>query len=67
MSAQRIQHDCAFAAATALLDIVRGVLLEQEHGDFHEEAYKVCKAMLEAFLREYEHEFKRLHPIPSRN
>ncbi|GEM_PF-3029025 len=62
---QRLRHDCAWACATALLDVVRDVLMDFEHKDFHEEAYRIVLAALEAYDLQCQREAARLRP--SRN
>lgn len=63
---QRLRHDCAWACATALLDMACRALLPKEHKDFHEEAYHIVLAALEAYDLQCDREATRLCR-PSRN
>jgi hypothetical protein len=65
MGSQRLRHDVAFAAATALLDMVCGALMDAERKDFHDEAYHIVLATLEAYDQQAQREATRLKP--SRN
>jgi hypothetical protein len=58
----RLQHDAAFAMATALLDIVRDCIREDEHNDAFACFYETCKAGIEAFCIQQDRLFERLHP-----
>jgi hypothetical protein len=62
---ERLIHDAARAGAQALLDMVAPALLPDERKDFREEAYIVCKAMIEAYQIQVNREAPRL--CPSRN
>jgi hypothetical protein len=61
-----LRHDCAWAGARALLEIVAPALRPEEHKDFFDEAYRACAAMIEAYEREMQREAARLCK-PSRN
>jgi hypothetical protein len=60
---QRLQHDSAFALATALLDIVQNCIRQEERRDAFEAFYETCLAGIEA------HDFRQqrmqmwLHPF----
>jgi len=58
-------HDAAWAGAQALLDMVAPALLPAERADFREEAYAICKAMIEAYQIQANRKAARLSP--SRN
>jgi hypothetical protein len=45
---QRLQHDTAFALATALLGIVRNYVREEERRDAFATFYEACRAGIEA-------------------
>jgi hypothetical protein len=62
----RLRHDAAYAAATALLDMVCRALLNSEHKLFHDEAYQIVLACLEAYDMQREREAIRLCR-PSKN
>jgi hypothetical protein len=62
---ERLIHDAARAGAQALLDMVAPALLPAERKDFKEEAFVICKAMIEAYLIQVNKEAARLQP--SRN
>lgn len=66
MASRHLKHDTAFACATALLDMVRPALLPAEQKDFHEEAYRIALAALEAYDQQVQREAARLRK-PSRN
>lgn len=64
----RLQHDCAWAAATALLDLVAPCLRPEEHRDAFDEFYTAVRAALESYEREVQQEGRRMFPLrPSRN
>jgi hypothetical protein len=48
MTNRRLQHDTAFALASALLDIVRNCIREEEWRDAFEAFYEACRAGIEA-------------------
>jgi hypothetical protein len=66
MGTNRLRHDAAYVCATALLDMACGALMAQEHKDFHDEAYHIVLAALEAYDIQREREAVRLCK-PSRN
>ncbi len=46
---QHLRHDCAWAAAQELLNVVAPALRPEEHRDFFDEALRVCQEMLTRF------------------
>jgi hypothetical protein len=67
MASQQLRHDAARAAATALLDVARNILLNSEHKLFHDECYKIVRAALESYDIMREREAARLCTTPSKN
>jgi hypothetical protein len=65
MGSARLRHDAAFAAAHALLDMACGMLMNSEKRAFHDEAYHIVLAALEAYSIQAEREEMRVKP--SRN
>jgi hypothetical protein len=62
MSNQRLQHDVAFASATALLDVV-GLALPPEHQkDIFDEFYSICKSGIDAYEMHRDGMQERLKP-----
>ena len=61
----RLQHDTAFALATALLEIVENCIRPDERKDAHEAFYHACKGALECYEIMKGREESRLKP--SRN
>jgi hypothetical protein len=49
MSNYQLRHDTAYAAATALTELVKDKFTPEEHEEFQRQAYEVCKAMIDAF------------------
>lgn len=66
MGTHQHRHDTAVAAATALLEMVGGALMEAEWRDFHEEAVRIVYAALVAYDEFAKPEAARLSE-PSRN
>ena len=62
---QRLQHDTAFALATALLEIIENCLRPEERQDAFDEFYEACKAAIECYERMNMRQETRLRP--SRN
>ena len=60
---QRMQHDTAFALATALLDIVCNCIREEELRDAFEAFYEACRAGIEAHDIRQQRMQTRLHPF----
>jgi hypothetical protein len=58
----RLQHDAAFAMATALLEIVENCIREDERRDAFAEFYRVVHAGIEAFCVQDERMRQRLKP-----
>jgi hypothetical protein len=63
MANQRLQHDTAFALATALLGIVQGCIREEERRDAFEAFYEVCRAGIEAHDIQRQRMQTRLNPF----
>jgi hypothetical protein len=61
-----LRHDCAWAGARSLVEIVVPCLREEERRDAFEEFYRVCAAMIEAYEQQMQREAARLCK-PSRN
>lgn len=60
---QRLQHDTAFALATALLEMVRNCIREEERRDAFAAFYEACRAGIEAHDLRRQRIEKRLHPF----
>jgi hypothetical protein len=60
---QRLQHDTAFALATALLEIVRNYVREEERRDAFAAFYEACRAGIEAHDLRRQRIEKRLRPF----
>ena len=60
---QRLQHDTAFALATALLEIVRNCIREEERRDAFAAFYEACRAGIETHDLRRQRIEKRLHPF----
>jgi hypothetical protein len=60
---QRLQHDTAFALATALLEIVRNYVRKEERRDAFATFYEACRAGIEAHDLRRQRIEKRLHPF----
>jgi hypothetical protein len=63
MTNQRLQHDTAFALATALLGIIQNCLRAEERRDAFNEFYQVCRAGIEAHDIQRQRMQTRLHPF----
>jgi hypothetical protein len=59
---QRLVHDCAFALARVLLDMVAHNYREEEHRDIFEAFYTACKAGIEAYSLQDDRMQHRLKP-----
>jgi len=65
---QRLQHDCAFALATALLEMVGNCIRLEERRDCWEEFYRASLAGIQAYDIQAERMRRRLNPLnPSAN
>ena len=62
---QRLQHDTAFALATALLAIIENCIRPDERRDAFDEFYAACKGAFECYEAMKGREESR--PQPSRN
>ncbi len=62
MGNSRLQHDTAFALATALLDIVANCLRDEEKRDCWQEFYLASRAAIEAYESHAERMRQRLGP-----
>ncbi len=62
---QRLQHDSAYALATALLEIIENCIRPDERRDAFEEFYAACKGAFECYETMKRREETRL--MPSRN
>ena len=62
---QRLQHDTAFALATALLEIVENCIRPDERRDAFDAFYAACKGAFECYEITKRREETRL--MPSRN
>jgi hypothetical protein len=62
MTNRRLQHDTAFALATALLDSVRNCIREEEWRDAFAAFYEACRAGIEAHDVRRERIETRLRP-----
>lgn len=62
---QRLQHDAAFALATALLEIVENCIRPEERRDAFDEFYVACKGAFECY--EIKNRREELQLKPSRN
>jgi hypothetical protein len=60
---QRLQHDTAFALATALLEIVQHCIREEERRDAFDAFYEACRAGIEAHDIQRQRMHLRLHPF----
>jgi len=60
---RRLQHDTAFALASALLDIVRHCIREEEWRDAFAAFYEACRAGIEAHDVRRERIETRLRPF----
>ena len=65
MDSARLQHDCAVAMATALIDLIGPVLRDEEKNDAFWEMVHVCKTGIESYVIQHSRELARLNP--SRN
>ncbi len=59
----RLQHETAFALATALLDLVRNCIREEERRDAFAAFYEACRAGIEAHDVRRQRMQTRLHPF----
>jgi hypothetical protein len=60
---RRLQHDTAFALATALLDLERNCIREEERQDAFAAFYEACRAGIEAHDLRRQRIEKRLYPF----
>ena len=62
MDTARLQHDCAFAMATALLEIIGPCLRDEERNDAFWEFYRVTRTGIESYVIQRNRELARLNP-----
>lgn len=63
MENQRLRHDVAFAAATAIVEIFQNLLMPDEVKDAREEVYRAVMGSLEYYDQHRERMEKRLRPM----
>jgi hypothetical protein len=62
VSAAKLQHDCATAMATALMEIIGPCLRGEEQHDAFLEFYRVTKLGLESFVIQRNRDLTRQNP-----
>jgi hypothetical protein len=60
----RMHHDCAFTIARRVLELVSGLLREEEHRDFVDEVYLIARQELKQYDEQLARQKARLRPIP---
>lgn len=60
---QRLCHDCALMMAVHCVELLGGLLREDEKMDARDEFYRICNAGLEAFCIQQERLTQRLNPL----